>query len=96
MSALGPRPIPMASRVIDKQPLHVEVITKEWVVEGDIHVMINHRPSDVLNDENGFLPMTDATLRPRSGGEAVKHPFVALNKRAILYLRECAPPAKAQ
>lgn len=79
------------SRFIDKQALRVEIVTSEWRIEGDIHVMINHRPSDVLNDETRFLPVTDATFHPRAGGEAVTHAFIALNKDCILHLRELAP-----
>lgn len=80
-------PLP-SSRFIDKQPLRVELLTADWRVEGDIHVMINHRPSDVLNDETRFLPMTDVVLHPRAGGEPEPLPFIALNKGSILLRRE--------
>ena len=81
-----------SSRFIDKQPLRVEIVTAEWRIEGDIHVMINHRPSDVLNDETRFVPLTDAVLHPRAGGDPETRPFIALNKDTILILRELAGP----
>jgi hypothetical protein len=81
---------PLTSRIIDKQAFAVQITTEEWIIDGDIHVMINHRPSDVLNDENKFIPVTNATLTPREGGESEKISFLALSKGTILYLRERA------
>jgi hypothetical protein len=84
---------PLSSRVIDKQPFRVEILTPDWRIEADIHIMINHRPSDVLNDQFRFVPLTNATLTPRGGGEAAEIQFLALNKDSILYLRELAEGA---
>jgi Family of unknown function (DUF6812) len=84
---------PLSSRVIDKQPFRVEILTRDWQIEADIHIMINHRPSDVLNDESRFVPLTKASLTPRSGGEAAEINFLALNKDTILYLRELSEGA---
>lgn len=80
------------SRVIDKQAVSVEIVTREARIAGDIHVMINHRPSDVLNDASGFIAVTRAVITPHDGSGAEEHPFIALNKRAILYLRELPKP----
>jgi len=81
---------PLTSRIIDKQAFPVQIVTEEWSIEGDIHVMINHRPSDVLNDESKFVPITDVTMAPRMGGDPEHIAFLALSKRTILYMRERA------
>lgn len=81
---------PLTSRIIDKQAFPVQIVTEDWVIEGNIHVMINHRPSDVLNDDSKFIPVTDATMTPRGGSASEKIAFIALSKRTVLYLRERA------
>jgi hypothetical protein len=50
--------------------------------------MINHRPSDVLNDDTRFVALTDVTITPLDGGAPIKHPFLALNKDSILHVTE--------
>ena len=76
------------SRVIDKQAVPVEIRTAAGVIEANIHVMINHRPSDVLNDETGFVALTEVRVTPIGGAPPEQHAFLALNKDSIIYLHE--------
>ena len=84
-----PRPAQFQpSRVIDKQSVPVVIATTAARIEASLHVMINHRPSDVLNDDSRFIALTDATITPQDGGPAERHPFLALNKASIIRLHE--------
>jgi hypothetical protein len=74
--------------VIDKQALPVLITATCGRVEANIHAMINHRPSDVLNDDTRFVALTDVTITPLDGGAPIKHPFLALNKDSILHVTE--------
>jgi hypothetical protein len=78
---------PIATRVIDKQPCLVRLVTEECEIDGHIHIMINHRPSDVLNDSNEFIPVTDLRLTPRGTGMTEELTFIALRKDNILMLK---------
>lgn len=78
---------PISTRVIDKQPCLVRLVTEEAEIDGHIHIMINHRPSDVLNDDNRFLPVTELRITPRGTGMSEELPFIALSKAKILMLK---------
>lgn len=44
------------------------------------------RVSDVLNaTEKDFLSLTDVTVVPLDGGAAEQHPFMALNRRHVVF-----------
>jgi hypothetical protein len=96
MSPRTPRYDISSSRVIDKQAMPVHIETADALIEGNIHVMINHRPSDVLNDSTSFIALTDVTLTPRVGSVVQQHAFIALNKASIVFLRERTPTPRAQ
>lgn len=90
----GFRPVDYHSRVIDKQAVHVIIETQSGRIEGNIHVMINHRPSDVLNDETKFIAVTDATITSCIDDSTQKRAFIALSKLEIKYLSETGQAPK--
>jgi hypothetical protein len=58
-----------------------------YALIGNIHLASKQTVRDVLKDHRLFLPLTDATITDDSGFRG-ERPFVAVNKRQIITLRE--------
>lgn len=77
------------SHYVAKDKIKVSIETTEGRLDGEVHVMFRHRPSDLLNDDNKFIPVTNATLTPtQSGAPARQYDFLALSKQHIVFLTE--------
>lgn len=86
-----------ASKWVRKEPVEIWAFTATEAYRGTAHRLDGQRLSDVLNDilssalkgpRSRFLPLTQVTLHPLSGGEAIESPFVAVNKAHLLVVGE--------
>jgi len=80
------------SEYIAKDKVRVTIETTRERIEGFIHVLFRHRPSDLLNDETRFIPVTEALITPYdAAAKPWQADFIALNKDHIVLMREDAP-----
>ena len=72
---------------VNKQTIPVVIETLQNRIKGKVHVLYNHRPSDLLNSKEQFIAVTEATIlglhEDRCLGE---RPFLAVNKQHIVTL----------
>ena len=74
---------------INKQTIRVEIITAKYKIEGNVHVIYNHRASDMLNSKEHFIAVTDAIIYPVDKQEPLfEKDFIAVNKNFIICLTE--------
>ena len=75
---------------VSKDRLRVRIETERERIYGYVHVLYRHRASDLLNDENRFMPITDVTITPLDGGGSAvnQSAFLAINKDHIITLYE--------
>ena len=68
----------------------IELETSRHRITGSITLSQNgfrSRVSDLLNaSEREFLALTDATLEPLDGGEAITRDFVAVSRQHIVFV----------
>jgi hypothetical protein len=86
-----------AAKWVRKEPVEVWAFTASDAYSGTAHRLEGQRLSDVMNDvlssalkgpRTRFLPLTEVTVHPLAGGDAVGSPFVALNKAHVLLVGE--------
>ena len=72
---------------VNKQTIPVVIKTLQSRIKGKVHILHNHRPSDLLNSKEQFIAVTEATIlglhEDRCLGE---QPFLAVNKQHIVTL----------
>ena len=73
---------------INKQTIRVEIVTERWLIEGFVHVLYNHRASDMLNSKENFVAITDASVCSPENTPLFKKDFIAVNKDYIILLTE--------
>ena len=74
---------------VSKDKLRVQVETARERILGFVHVLYRHRASDLLNDDNRFVPITEAVITPLDGDGAPNNvSFLAINKDHIVKLFE--------
>jgi hypothetical protein len=74
-----------------KEKIDVKIYTtKNFEIRGQISVMKAYRGrlSDMLNDDRGFIALTNVTLYDAQGVVRQKCPFLCINKQAIEYVVE--------
>jgi len=68
---------------VNKQTIPVVIETLQSRIKGKVHVLYNHRPSDLLNSKEQFIAVTEATIwslhEDRCLGERPCLPLVSLN-----------------
>ena len=68
----------------------VELETTRHRISGHLTLAQNgfrSRVSDLLNaSEREFISLTDVTIEPLEGGEAVRRPFIAVSRAHIVYV----------
>lgn len=75
---------------INKQTLNVVIFTKKYKIEGNIHVLYNHRALDILNERDSFIAVTKAKMSELGDDKKrfYEGDFLALNKNEIVMLYE--------
>jgi len=83
----------MSRTIIPKQTVPVVVRTMDQRIEGLMHVLYNHRVTDVLNGvPEVFVPITSARIHDaRTDALIEEREFMAINKEHIVYLFESGP-----
>jgi hypothetical protein len=67
-------------------------MTRQYRIEGEIHVVAGGRLVDELNKERDFIPLTNVTVFDVVGGNPIDTvEFVAVNKDAVVFLAPTAP-----
>jgi hypothetical protein len=72
------------TEVVSKTPLQVIIQCLDTRIHGTIHLHPANRLSDEVNEEERFLPVTDA--RMIKDDEELETGFVSVNKRHILWI----------
>jgi hypothetical protein len=77
------------TEVIQKQPVQVMIQTHNNRIRGTMHKRSDRRTIDKLNQEEGFVPLTNVVIMDVDGKtELLKNDFLALNLREIIWLIE--------
>lgn len=71
--------------VIRKRPLRARIRTQKELIEGVIHIHPDRRPLDEINEADGFLAVTEATIHLE--GEEILADFIAVNISGILWVQ---------
>jgi hypothetical protein len=72
------------TEVVSKTPLQVIIQCLDTRIQGTIHLHPANRLSDEVNEEDMFLPVTDA--RMIKDDEELEAGFVSVNKQHILWI----------
>lgn len=72
---------------IQKEKLHVIIMTNQYKIEGDFHVVAGGRILDEINKERDFLPITNVTIYDIDGGNPLDTvEFLAVHKQSIVFV----------
>lgn len=72
---------------IQKERISVVIMTRQYRMEGEIHVVAGGRLLDELNKERDFIPLTNVTVFDVAGGNPIDTvEFVAVNKASVVFL----------
>lgn len=72
---------------IQKEKLHVILMTDQYKIEGEFHVVAGGRLLDEINKERDFLPLTNVTIYDIEGGNPLDTvEFLAVNKRNVVFV----------
>ena len=67
-----------------KVSARITIYTDHKIIEGNVHAFPTMRLTDLLNNADSFIPLTDAVIYDLRGQEEVTHtPFVSINKNVI-------------
>jgi hypothetical protein len=83
----------MSRTIIPKQTVPVVIRTIDQRIEGLMHVLYNHRVTDVLNGvPEVFIPITSVRIHDAKTDTFIEErEFMAINKEHIVYLSEIGP-----
>ena len=81
---VGPKPYPF----VPKSPVRVSLRMPAYALIGSMHCTRGQRTWQVLEENQMFLPLTDAKIRPLTNGIWWTALFVAVNREQILSLQE--------
>ena len=70
--------------VVRKTQVRASIRTVHEMIHGTIHIHPERRPLDALNENGGFLAVTDAEIEV--GSEIIETGFVAVNKAHIIWV----------
>ena len=74
---------------VSKQPRKVSIFISGARINGIVHIMYNHRVSDLLNGEIQFIPITDVEVySAQTNNLLLKTDFISLNKSQVIYIQE--------
>lgn len=73
--------------VVNKTPVVVELHVPGYTLSGQMHCAKGQRLSDLLNEDNTFIPMTNVDII-FSSGNSQSAAFVAVNKEQIICVQE--------
>ena len=69
---------------IDKEKYQAVIYTSQFKINGTVHLLPEERLTDFLGDqENRFVPVTDATVSQLDGQELTSTDFLCLNKDEV-------------
>ena len=72
--------------VITKEPVKVILQTTNHLIKGELHIRINQRLKDELDNSNPFLAITNATISDLNGQVLYQTNFMAVNRTHIIWL----------
>lgn len=72
--------------VITKEPVKVILQTTNHLIKGELHIRINQRLKDELDNSNPFLAITNATISDLNGQALYQTNFMAVNRNHIIWL----------
>lgn len=73
------------TEVVRKRPLRARLRTKDDLIEGTIHIDPQKRTLDELNEQTGFLAVTEAVID--AGDQEILADFLAVNKSQIVWVQ---------
>ncbi len=72
-----------------KVSARITIYTDHNIIEADVHGFPTMRLTDLLNNSDSFVPLTDAIIFDLQGKEEItRTPFVSINKTAINMILE--------
>jgi hypothetical protein len=74
------------TRVVSKEPVQVMIQTAQNMIRGLIHVRLNERTKDELNESEGFIAVTDATIFNLQNEEMYRVKFMLVNIHQIIWV----------
>ena len=74
------------TNVVTKNPVEIILQTDCNIIQGKIHVRINQRLKDELDNNSSFLAITDATISSLDGKILYQSRFIAVNRSHIAWL----------
>ena len=72
---------------IRKTEVPVSLKLKTYIINGSMHIADNESIQDVLNRDNLFVPITNATLATVNNQFYGTRPFIAVNKKHITWVQ---------
>lgn len=81
---------------IQKEKIPVVVMTTQYRMEAEIHVVSGGRLLDELNKERDFVPLTGVTVYDLHGGNPLDTiDFLAVNKRSVIFVAPAVSVSEA-
>jgi MinD-like ATPase involved in chromosome partitioning or flagellar assembly len=72
---------------IQKDRISVIVMTEQYRIEGEIHVVAGGRVIDEINKEKDFIPLTNVTVYDAATGNSIDTvEFIAIQKQAVVFV----------
>jgi hypothetical protein len=72
---------------VAKDKVSVVVMTPQYRIEGDLHVVQGGRLIDEINKERDFIPLTNVTVYDLVGGNPIDTvEFIAIHKNTIVFV----------
>ena len=62
---------------------HVTILTENYRIVGDIHLVAGARLTDYLTEAKSFIAVTDAQVTDHSGREILNTAFVNVNRDRV-------------
>lgn len=74
-----------------KERIHVILLTTNYRLEGEMHVVPGGRLLDEINKERDFIPITNATVYDNTGETLDTLDFIAVNKTLVVMVAPTGP-----
>jgi hypothetical protein len=82
--------------VVTKVAVHATVQTTTHMLRGRIHIRVDQRVKDELNNEENFLALTDVTVLGGDGSILFEAPFLAVRRSHIVWVLPDASSGEEQ
>ena len=74
------------TEVVSKTPVNAVIRTTAQLVRGQVHVRQGERLKDELDRDEKFLAVTDAVILTEDGQTEFQTPFLAIQRRQIIWI----------